>query len=511
MKILNSLIFCWCFAICLTGSINLSAQSTTLDNISSAYLQKSGVINGENAISGYYFLTQKVEPKQKGRKKSDSENTYVLTLMDQDLNTIGSKEFSSAKGFSVLDVAYNGDFLAVKMVNFETKKKWVELLDAAGNTVLKKTLTFGPYDIPMMYESMASMGAKHIVPVNGGFLSFDNTTQNEKLMGKSMYRIKYISNDKENRGWSVVSSKKSKDFEGAGFIAANDSIAVFSIWKKANLMTMKMRTEMLAYNIKTGKRVFAVRSDSKTMPIRWQAGAFIGDELVLGGMNVGESGKIFTDAPAGLNRMKLTMDGKVISEKEISLSENLTQFDKPYKDGKIAGMGNLFIHHLAIAEDGSVIVAGEFYKAFNGGITARDGVLLHLTPDFELANVAVVEKGKSNDGKGLTSRGGISLTSKKTSALIAASRGEFDFGMLNAADDVITAAYFSGRQKVRKEKKLSLYVNTLLDGELSEEIITFDANSDSVRVLPAKSGYVMVMEYDGDAKKLNIHMERLRL
>jgi hypothetical protein len=256
--------------------------------------------------------------------------------------------------------------------------------------------------------------------------------------------------------------------------------------------------------------VFAVRSDREKTPIRWQAGAFIGDELVLSGMNVGESGKIFTDAPVGLNRMKLTIDGKVISENEINLSEVITQFDKPYKDGKIAGMGNLFIHHLAIAEDGSVIVAGEFYKV-NGGITARDGILLHLTPDFELANVAVVEKGKSNDGKGLTSRGGIALASKKTLAFIAASRGEFDFGMLNATDDVITAAYFSGRQKVRKDKELSLYVNTLLDGELSEDIITFDANSDSVRVLPAKSGYIMVIEYDGEAKKLNIHMERLRL
>ncbi|MEL7163330.1 MAG: DUF6770 family protein, partial [Bacteroidota bacterium] len=165
------------------------------------------------------------------------------------------------------------------------------------------------------------------------------------------------------------------------------------------------------------------------------------------------------------------------------------------------------------SETGELLVAGEFYKTFNGGLTARDGIVMQVGSDFKLKSVSVVEKGKTNDGKGLgmTLSGGITLASKSTVAAIGVINGTFDFAFLEAADDVVSAAYFSGRKQVKEDKKLSLYVNTLLDGQIRQDKFSFDAKSSLVRTLPAKPGYVMVLEYNGETKELDIHLERLNL
>jgi hypothetical protein len=174
-------------------------------------------------------------------------------------------------------------------------------------------------------------------------------------------------------------------------------------------------------------------------------------------------------------------------------------------------MGNLFIHDIGMTENQELLIAAEFYRTLNGDIKVLDGALIQIKPDLTVAGVEIVEKGKSGSLGGNLLAGGISLAKGSTVAAIAKGQGAFDFAFLDNGADAITTAYFGGRSEVRKTKKLSLYINTLLDGELMNDKVVFSASTDRVLVLPAKEGYVAVIEYDGDAKSLDIHMERLSI
>jgi len=483
--------------------------------VNTAYFRKSGVIRSEDGITGYYFLTQELKIRMTGKKRNKEKKTYpyLLTIMDQDLNTIGEKRFPDKPGFRVLGVAYNGTYLAIKMVNTVTEKKWIELFDAEGNTVRRKGLRFGAYDNPKLYDLVSFYNANPLVAVKDGFLNFDFSTGDKGMMKRTMYSVNYVSNDPENRGWTTKSSSKSKDYEGGSFIASNDSLVVLNIWRRPNLLSLKFTTEIVGINLRTGRRTFRLEPKEDEVSVRWFTGAIVGDEIITSGVNMGSSGKIYTGTPEGVNLLRLSLDGKVLQREEISLANDLDAYFETSNSGKVAGMGNIFLHDVGMSETGELMVAGEFYKSFNGGITARDGLLLYIDPDFKLRDAALVAKGKSNDGNGLanTLTKGISLTKKSTAAAIAAASGSFDFAFMEESGDILTAAYFAGRNQVKKEKKLSLYVNSLADGEITTELISFGAASDRVITLPAKPGYIMVIEYDYDAKKLDIHLERLAL
>ncbi len=62
-----------------------------------------------------------------------------------------------------------------------------------------------------------------------------------------------------------------------------------------------------------------------------------------------------------------------------------------------------------------------------------------------------------------------------------------------------------------KNRTISLYLNSLVDGKLVEDKLTFDSTTDKVRVLPGKPGFVMVIEYDSKEKTIVTRLERLRL
>lgn len=492
-----------------------TAQSASLAKVNTAYLRKSGVIRSEDGITGYYFLTQELKIKMTGKKRNKETKTYpyLLTIMDQDLNTIGEKRFPAKPGFSVRSVAYNGTYLAIKMANWKTEKKWIELFDAEGNTVHRKGLRFGAYDVPKMQAGMAMFDLEDLIAVKDGFLNFEFSTGDKGKLGRSIYAVNFVSNDPENRGWTSKSSRKSKDFEGASFVASNDSLAVINVWKRPSLLSQKFTTEIVGLNLVTGRRVFRLTPGKDDLAVRWFTGAIVGDEIIVSGVSMGKSGKIYTASPEGVNLLRLDLDGNVKQREMITLATDLDPYFETNKSGKVSGMGNIFLHDVGMSTDGELLVAGEFYKTFNGGVTARDGLLLHIGADFKLQDAALVLKGKTNDGKGLgmTLNGGISLAKKSTVAAVAAAKGTFDFAFLEESGDLLTTAYFAGRKQVKKEKKLSLYVNTLADGEINTELISFDAGSDRVVTLPAKPGYVMVVEYDYDAKQLDIHLERLSL
>ena len=515
MKFITRIFAGFFLLLALTPTGALCAQRASITDSEAAYLRKCGHIEGGDGIAGYYFLTRVSKEKmvRKGNKRKPKTVYYSrLTLMDQGLNVIGAKDFKEEDDISVLDVAYNGTYLAVKMINHEDERKWVEVLDAAGEKIRRGSLSYGAYDTPKVAEQMAAFIETGISPLRDGFLDLTVEATGKNIMSRSGYQAKYIPNDPENKGFVIRSPRNSKEYEMAQFLASSDSLIVLTVMRRPNMLSQKFSTNIVAYHTRTGKREWEVKASEKAYPTRWFSAEFQGEELVLGGMDVGANGKLFTDIPEGLSFQRISADGTILETKRIDLDEALDQFVTGGSGG--AGkFGNLYLHDMELTDAGEVLVTAEFYKTFNGGATAREGLILHLDPAYALVGVELIEKGKTSNGRGLanTLRGGVNLAKKGSVAALAKVDGTFDHAFLRSNGPSVTAVYFAGRSEVKETKQLGVYITNLLDGELVSEKMLLNAESDEVVALPAKEGYIMLVEYDQDGKSLDIHMERLQL
>ncbi|OAV44818.1 hypothetical protein A3850_010100 [Lewinella sp. 4G2] len=470
-------------------------------------LRQSGAIDNNGTVTGYYFLTvRQKERRVKGKKKPQITKNYHLELYDVDMAKIGEKVIRDKPGLAIRQVAYNGTYLAVKMANHVDERKWVELLDGSGETVNRATLKYSAYDDPKLVASFANYGFKELHSIPGGFVNVD--VMAEKKLGRSKYEVKFISNEKEVKGWTKRSSSKSKDYEFSTFITTTDSLAIYNVWTRPNLLSQKMEGAIAGVHLRTGKLVFKrqVKGDENT--VAWSSGQVVDDQIMITGHDVGSSNKIYTDSPKGLNAVWFDLEGKQINQKRLSMDE-VFQFTSA-SIGGIKGK-NLYIHETAIDEKGNFIIACEYYNSFNGGLSALEGLVIGLDETFNLEAVALVEKGRSRNGEGIarTLSGGISLGRKETVAAIAAANGEFDHALLHTEAGATTVAYFGGNKTVRQDGNLSIFVNLVKDGQIKQEKMSFSANTDFVRILPARPGYIAVAEYDKDTKSLNVRVERL--
>ncbi|WP_116126297.1 DUF6770 family protein [Lewinella sp. IMCC34183] len=490
-------------ALLLFTTASLDAQKATFSGIESTYFNKSGVLRSDGAISGYYIVNY--------HKSEEGDGNYAIQLLDQDLNKVGEKRFDKDPDVRIGAVAYNGELLGVEMVNHEAGRKWVELYDGKGEYVHRRTMKYSPLDAPEVAAGTALFEIQQLVAVPGGFMHFNFSTDSKAATGRSYYRVTFIPNSPEEKGWSTRSSSKTKDYEGAVYLTSDDELVVFGVFKRKSLLSQKFTMEIRAFNIQTGRVAFKYSPDQKADQTRFIKGRIIGDDIVVVGSGVGKSNKVFTDNPETIDVLKFSRAGKLLEKRNLSLQDDLANFLEVKNNGKVKGLGNLMLQDIGVNENQEIVIAGEFFRTFNADVKVEEGMLIQLTPGLEVSDVVIIDKGKTGSlGWSLLS-GGIALAKSSTLGIFAKLEGKFDFAYLDDGRELITTAFFSGRSEVRETKRMSLYVNTLLDGELVQEKVEFAAGTDRVTVLPAKEGYIAVIEYDGDTRSLDVHMERLSL
>ena len=102
-------------------------QKYTLDNVLDFTTRSSGVIYKGKELTGYYVLTE-ID------KNSRNSRDYRLSILDQNLREIAMKEFAGNKDMEVVEVAYNGENLMVKLDNKKIVPQYM-LFDKNANDI----------------------------------------------------------------------------------------------------------------------------------------------------------------------------------------------------------------------------------------------------------------------------------------------------------------------------------------------------------------------------------------
>lgn len=233
-------------------SFTTQAQKLSFNDVMDVQLRSSGPIMSSNTITGYYFF-YKVD------KVSKSTSSYLLRILDQNLNEVVKKELTEASTTSLLEATYNGTSLAFKFYEAEGKKLIVKKFSAKGELESSKSIVLSGMWESIYYHAGSGgeeIKSKFLFDIPGkGFVNYT-----PKKVNKMGYYIDFISTDPSLKDWTYKSSASSSTNESATFMASSDNVILTSISKQmGGAMSKDFESLILGLDMNTGQKLFETK------------------------------------------------------------------------------------------------------------------------------------------------------------------------------------------------------------------------------------------------------------
>ena len=111
---MKNLLYIAFIGLCLTifTTKDSVAQTATIEDVFSIRLRSSGIIRDNDGIKGYYFFYKKEKVDRK-------TNTYILQIIDENLNEVAKKEITDTRQLVLQSGTYNGDVIMLKFFDYK--------------------------------------------------------------------------------------------------------------------------------------------------------------------------------------------------------------------------------------------------------------------------------------------------------------------------------------------------------------------------------------------------------
>ena len=507
----NRLTFALLMAFAIAAT-TLPAQKVSFDDVLSVELKNMGSIIKNNEVTGY-FMFYNVD------KVDRNTNTYLLRILDVNLNEVSSDKINESKHFSLREASYNGQTIMLKFYDRKEKEVIFYQYDQNAKVKLKKTYPLSRYE----YEMANAQNSEEIKSFslidleNKGFLNY--SVVKNKDVG---YEIRFFP-EGSDKSWVYKSDPESKNYDLATFLAANDKVVFSSIASRSGAMSKKITYLLLGVDLITGKKVFEkALLDSKYL---LQVMNGYTDEatgnIVLFGLYYDSDEKVGKDQSNGLFAAMLDNKGNFVDKKFLSWAKDVSKVLPVNERGKIKDVGYLYFHNIFKTADGKVWAIGEQYRkavsgwgvasAILGGgntglakILVEDLYIMQFSAEFNLESVKVFDKTQNS----IEMPAGSEFVSPQLLSQLVKAYGGFDysFTQLNTDKSVYSVGYLDWS---RSAKSMTFGAVTWAENGFSTDQLTLKTDASSLRVFPGKPGYVMVSEYFRKQKKLETRLEKI--
>jgi hypothetical protein len=503
---------------------NSYAQSKlSIDNIKSVYLRNSGPIIANEEIKGYFLFYQ-------SDKVDKHTNEYTLQIMDENVNKVKDIKFTDSKNIQLLESSYNGSDIMFMFYDKDQK-----LMDYR---------TYG-LDGKQKFSYQQPIDKKSKTYIDQILGRNTEETQNKNLYGiedrgfvtsiplregkQYTYEIHYYQTDKKKQ-WTFTPEDPERIAQPQ-FLGYSDSVVVFEVLKKAKLMTNKMEAWLLGINLHSGKKVFEFETDREKYNFFPMNVAALRNksEFMLMGPYYDKGDKIVKDKSLGLGVWVMNNQGKVVQQKYNSWDGDISKHLKIDARGRVDELGYIYFHKLFQAEDGKIFAVGEGYKkvasalgigltvlnAAAGGYSSAnsttkmkitDMVMLQFDSKFDVQNAQIYDK-NSNSIEMM----GADFTSAPLLAYqIKYVYNGFDyaFSQTDRSHSTFVVGY-TDYVRSKDYKGLTFNAISYYNNNVTTDKINLKTSSSSMRILPAKTGSIMVLEYFKKDKRLDMHLEKL--
>lgn len=504
------------FFIALVSAVCFSAyaQQKSLNEITSFKIRNSGsFIDNNNDVDGYYFYYE-VDKLKKGKRE------YAIKMLDNNLNDIATKSYIDDKNTVLVQSKFNNQSLMFAMVNVKEKFYKLVSFDKQGNKGDDVKIEVSNKDVRWLSYMMKSGNFNLLFPVDDNGFLFNYVKDNKKIG----YGLKYISTN-NGKSWDYNSPQDAKEIMSINPIEANEKVVVALETSKKSKLSSTIDMKIVVIDIKTGKKLFDKDFSREENP-RLITNAFLTKEnnLVLLGEYFKKGDNIIKAKSEGLFAQVVDLSGNMISDVKADWESKINKMMPPDSDGKKKKNTYVYFHDIIRTQDGSYYGIGEKYRktvSLKGTLltgqvgsgmtqlTITDAVFFEFDESFNLKEIHQVKKGKSR-APNLADFG-----SPQLNAHVLKNLGAFDyeFTQIDTDRDRFYATFIDYERLKGEKNKLAFKSIIYNEGALSEDKIYLNRSTGKIRyrVLPAKLGHVMLLEYNRKEKTLDIHLEKLNI
>ena len=233
------------------------------------------------------------------------------------------------------------------------------------------------------------------------------------------------------------------------------------------------------------------------------------------------------DKSLGLFSFVYSMEGELLHKNFAKWATDVSKFVPTSIKGKMKDVGYVHFHEIVQTADGKIFAIGETYRrtfdalgvlglsgSDNGAATKiviEDMVMFEFSPSFELQDVKFYEKSKSS----VSLEAGGSFTRISLLAKMIEAQGFFDyeFTQRTKENDEFTVGYVDFQKNKGARSELIFGAISVVDGETSVDKIPLPRAKGlfgrSTRVLQAKPGYVILINYNRKEKTTTWTLEKI--
>lgn len=493
------------------------AQTSKISDVNMFSLRNSGAIKDKNNdVDGYYFYYV-------GDKLKKGDREFSIQILDKNLTEVANKKYIDNKNTFLMKSSFNNSAMMFAMANYKEKEITLLTYDKQANQ--KET-----FNIPLeskeirWIQMLQQTGDFNILFAveNKGFL-FNKVDDNKKIG----YSLKFYPTN-GGKAWEFNSPDESKEILMINPIEVNENIIVAVESARPSAMSSKVKLTTKVLDANTGKLLFE-KEYSKNKQPRLITNAFLNSDntVVFMGEYFKEGDNIMKDQSVGLFTEVLDFTGKTKSESLVSWEQDVAKMLNVKKgSSKIADKGYVYFHDMIKTNTNDYYAVGEYYKktANAGGIamavltqsaasnqmtqlTITDAVVFKFDSQFKLTGVQDFAKGKSR----VPTVSDYGSPQMNAHAMNALGYFDYEYTQIDKKNDRFYSCFID-YERLKGEKNKSAFKTIIYDdGLLTEDKIYLTQQGKDFRVMPAKIGNVLLVEYDKKAKEIQLHLEKLNI
>jgi hypothetical protein len=511
----------WLMIVAVMVCSYASAQSKlSIDKVYSVSLRNSGAIITNNEVKGYFLFYQS--------DKVDRKNyEYTLQILDENLNKVKDIRFTDSKSVTLLEASFNGGNLMFAFFDKDNKMLEYRSYGFDGKMAVSYERDLDKRSIRYMETKMAQLDEESqnssLYAVEGsGFISCIPIRED----GQYTYEVNFYNGEKRSQ-WTYNPETGDK-FEAAQYLGSSDSVAVFQVTRKRAMLAGKYESWLLGISLAKGKTVFEFQTENKDkynfMPMN--VATVAGQEgFVLSGPYFNSDDNVLKDKSLGMGIWVMNNRGQIMRSKYSSWETDLAKFLPVNSKGKIDDIGYLFIHKVVRTSDDKIFAIAEGYKQQasalgiattilsrgNGASTVKlkitDMVALEFDNAFNLKNATVYDKNNNN----VEFPGGADFMGPQVMAMMAKYNFDaFDYEYTQISSD--RSSYVVGYKDYVKEdgyKGGTFNSISYYNGKFTTDKINLKSSASALKVLPGRTGSVVVLEYYKKDKRMEMRLEKL--
>lgn len=501
----------------------LAQSKMSIDNIKSVYVRNSGPIIANEEIKGYFVFYQ-------SDKIDKHTNEYTLQILDENVNKVKNFKFTDSKNIVLVESSYNGSDIMFmfydkdqKQVDYRTygldgkqKFSYQQPLDKKSKAYIEQVLARNTEET--QNKSLYGIEDK-------GFVTYIPLREGRQYT----YEVHFYQTDKKKQ-WTYTPEDVER-VASPQYLGHSDSIVVFEVLKRNKVMSNKMESWLLGLYLHNGKKAFEFETDKEkynfypmnVTSLRNNSG------FMLMGPYYDKDDRVVKDKSLGLGVWVMNNQGKIINSKYNSWNGDISKHLKIDARGRVDELGYIFFHKIMQTEDGKIFAIGEGYKkvasalgigltvlnAAAGGYSSAnsttkmkitDMVMLQFDNKFDVQSAQIYDKNSNN----IEMMGADFTSAPLLAFMIKYVYNGFDyaFSQTDKGHTMFTVGY---TDYVRSKEYKGLTFNSIsyYNNNITTDKINLKTSSSSMRIMPAKTGSIMILEYFKKDKRLDMRLEKV--